>query len=193
MREPVRGWTCATSSLGGKVNTPAKRRRSSCPPQTNWKSSAWRLVLVTFFSVIGRTDRGRPLRIPFRAQAGPRYEDRPHRRVAHRARRRADARGDVFWLLTTLALRSDGPFPQPLRPEDKRGRGVDHVRVYGAWPAASRMGLPKLWKRQIRLCGPPPNWTPETNFRTSAMTLLPRRRLDRGPTVAMPAARPPSS
>lgn len=37
------------------------------------------------------------------------------------------------------------------------------------------MELPKLWKRPIRLCDPPPNWTRETNFQTSAMTLLPRR------------------
>ncbi len=43
-----------------------------------------------------------------------------------------DAQNDVFWLLITLALRSDVPFPQPLTPEDRQTRlRVDYVRVYG--------------------------------------------------------------
>jgi hypothetical protein len=44
-----------------------------------------------------------------------------------------DAQSDVFWPLITLALRTDVPFPQPLRPEDQQARlRVDYVRVYGS-------------------------------------------------------------
>lgn len=42
-----------------------------------------------------------------------------------------EADGDVFWPLLTLALRSDVPFPDPLRPEDRTTRmRVDYMRVY---------------------------------------------------------------
>ena len=44
-----------------------------------------------------------------------------------------DAQGDVFWLLLTLALRSDVPFPSPLTPEDHTARlRIDYVRVYAS-------------------------------------------------------------
>ncbi|RXT51182.1 1,3-beta-glucanase [Bosea sp. Tri-44] len=44
-----------------------------------------------------------------------------------------DSQGDVFWPLITLALRSDVPFPRPLRPEDREAQlRVDYVRVYGS-------------------------------------------------------------
>jgi hypothetical protein len=43
-----------------------------------------------------------------------------------------DRDDDVFWLLLTLALRSDVPFPSPLRPEDHEAHlRIDYVRVYG--------------------------------------------------------------
>jgi hypothetical protein len=42
-----------------------------------------------------------------------------------------DAQGDVFWPLLSLALRTDVPFPQPLRPEDHLAHlRIDHFRVY---------------------------------------------------------------
>jgi beta-glucanase (GH16 family) len=42
-----------------------------------------------------------------------------------------DARGDVFFPLLTLALRTDVPFPEPLRPEDMlTAMRVDYFRVY---------------------------------------------------------------
>ena len=44
-----------------------------------------------------------------------------------------DAQSDVFWPLITLALRSDVPFPQPLKAEDRETRlRVDYIRVYGS-------------------------------------------------------------
>ncbi|MDI7862974.1 family 16 glycosylhydrolase [Rhizobiaceae bacterium n13] len=44
---------------------------------------------------------------------------------------RLDAELDVFWPLLTLALRTDVPFPQPLRDEDKLVHmKVDYFRVY---------------------------------------------------------------
>ena len=42
-----------------------------------------------------------------------------------------DRNGDVFWPLVTLALRSDVPYPSPLRDEDRVARlRIDYVRVY---------------------------------------------------------------
>jgi beta-glucanase (GH16 family) len=42
-----------------------------------------------------------------------------------------DQQGDLFWPLLTLALRTDVPFPAPLRTEDRSARLlVDYVRVY---------------------------------------------------------------
>lgn len=42
-----------------------------------------------------------------------------------------DAAGDVFWPLLTLALRSDVPFPDPLKPQDRQTHmRVDYMRVY---------------------------------------------------------------
>jgi hypothetical protein len=42
-----------------------------------------------------------------------------------------DEQRDVFWPLLTLALRSDVPFPNPLRPEDKLAQlRVDYFHVY---------------------------------------------------------------
>lgn len=42
-----------------------------------------------------------------------------------------DEQQDVFWPLLTLALRSDVPFPNPLREDDKLAHlRVDYVRVY---------------------------------------------------------------
>ncbi|WP_112436884.1 family 16 glycosylhydrolase [Rhizobium sp. AN80A] len=44
---------------------------------------------------------------------------------------RLDDEFDVFWPLLTLALRTDVPFPQPLRDEDKLTHmRVDYFRVY---------------------------------------------------------------
>jgi hypothetical protein len=44
-----------------------------------------------------------------------------------------DAQRDAFWPLLTLALRSDVPFPQPLRQEDHIAHlKVDYFRVYGS-------------------------------------------------------------
>lgn len=44
-----------------------------------------------------------------------------------------DAQNDLFWPLLTLALRSDVPFPSPLRPEDHVARlRVDYVQVYAS-------------------------------------------------------------
>ncbi|UZF91762.1 family 16 glycosylhydrolase [Bosea sp. NBC_00550] len=45
--------------------------------------------------------------------------------------RQLDDQGDVFWPLLTLALRSDVPFPDPLREEDREtSMRVDYFRVY---------------------------------------------------------------
>lgn len=42
-----------------------------------------------------------------------------------------DRSGDVFWPLLTLALRTDVPFPTPLRDKDREAHmRVDYVRVY---------------------------------------------------------------
>ncbi|MEZ2218601.1 1,3-beta-glucanase [Rhizobium sp. RCC_161_2] len=42
-----------------------------------------------------------------------------------------DAGNDVFWPLLTLALRSDVPFPNPLKPEDRLTHmRVDYMQVY---------------------------------------------------------------
>jgi beta-glucanase (GH16 family) len=42
-----------------------------------------------------------------------------------------DEQGDVFWPLLTLALRSDVPFPNPLRPEDHLAHlRIDYFHVY---------------------------------------------------------------
>jgi hypothetical protein len=42
-----------------------------------------------------------------------------------------DAAGDVFWPLLTLALRTDVPFPNPLRPEHREAHlHIDYMRVY---------------------------------------------------------------
>jgi len=42
-----------------------------------------------------------------------------------------DAGGDVFWPLLTLALRSDVPFPNPLKQEDRLAHmRVDYMQVY---------------------------------------------------------------
>ena len=43
-----------------------------------------------------------------------------------------DAAGDVFWPLVTLAMRSDVPFPNPLRDEDRTTHlRIDYVQVFG--------------------------------------------------------------
>lgn len=45
--------------------------------------------------------------------------------------RQLDEQGDVFWPLLTLALRSDVPFPSPLREEDHLTHmRIDYFRVY---------------------------------------------------------------
>jgi len=42
-----------------------------------------------------------------------------------------DAHADVFWPILTLALRSDYPYPKPLKIEDQQAHmRVDYVRVY---------------------------------------------------------------
>jgi hypothetical protein len=42
-----------------------------------------------------------------------------------------DSDGDVFWPMLTLALRSDVPFPNPLRPDHRLTHfRIDYFRVY---------------------------------------------------------------